>query len=287
MNPSDQSYVVPESWKQDIIEIVSLSIKEDIKDGDITAQLKPKNKQMKTAVITREHAVLCGKDWVNETFSQIDPTITITWFYNDGNLITPNDVLFTAEGNARSILSAERIALNFLQLLSGTATTCRQYSDTISHTTTSILDTRKTIPGLRTAQKYASLCGNCHNHRIGLYDAFLIKENHIAACGSIIQAVNTARSNHPSKPIEVETETLNEVKQALQAKADRIMLDDFSIEDIRKAVELCQGKCELEVSSNVTLDTLQQIAETGVDFISSGALTKHCKAIDLSMRFTT
>ncbi|MEM8593422.1 MAG: carboxylating nicotinate-nucleotide diphosphorylase [Pseudomonadota bacterium] len=279
------TFQVPQEWQSDIIDSVRSALAEDIKDGDITAELIPETETMRAKVITREDAILCGQAWVIETFKQVDPSVQIEWFAHDGDAVKSDQTLYTLSGNARSLLTGERTALNFLQLLSGTATISKQYADAIAHTNTKVLDTRKTIPGLRTAQKYAVLCGACNNHRIGLYDAFLIKENHISACGSIANAVATANKNHPGKPVEVETENLGEVQQALDAGADRIMLDDFSLEDMCTAVELCGERCDLEASGNVTLDTIATIAETGVDYISSGSLTKHCRAIDLSMRF--
>lgn len=203
----------------------------------------------------------------------------------DGDQVQANQVLFQAHGNARSLLTFERCALNFLQCLSGTASTAHYYAGLVADTQVKLLDTRKTIPGLRKAQKYAVACGQCYNHRIGLYDAFLIKENHIAACGGISQAIATARKQEPTKPVEVEVESLDELNQALEAGADRIMLDNFSLADMRKAVQLATGRAELEASGGITEQTLRPIAETGVDYISIGALTKDCRAIDLSMRF--
>ena len=268
----------------DLKRTVAFALEEDVRDGDITAQLIPEANTAKARVITREVAVVCGVDWVNEVFHQVDPNVVVTWHVADGEKVEPNQVLFELEGKARSLLTGERCALNFLQTLSGTATICRQYADKVEGTRVQLLDTRKTLPGLRTAQKYAVTCGGCFNHRVGLYDAFLIKENHIAACGGITQAVATARKQSPGKPVEVEVETMDELKEALAAGADIIMLDEFSVEDMGKAVALVDGKAKLEASGGITDETLRVIAETGVDFISIGGLTKHCRAVDLSMR---
>jgi nicotinate-nucleotide pyrophosphorylase (carboxylating) len=276
-------------WQADVTETVQRALAEDIGSGDITAELIPADKNAQARIITREQAVISGCTWVNEVFAQVDADVKIDWHVQDGDLVEANTVLFTLDGNARSLLTAERAALNFLQLLSGTATRCHYYAQLIKDTQVKLLDTRKTIPGLRTAQKYAVTCGGCFNHRIGLYDAFLIKENHINACGSITAAINTARNNHPGKPVEVEVESLLELDEALNAKADVVMLDNFSLDDMRQAVtstaERTQGATKLEASGGVTDETLLPIAETGVDYISIGTLTKDCKAIDLSMRF--
>lgn len=269
---------------QSIYENVKAALKEDIGSGDITAQLIPGEQQATAQIITREHCVFCGKDWVIEVFRQLDPDVTIQWNIDDGEHAAANRILFTLSGNARSLLTGERTALNFVQTLSGTATISHHYAQLVAHTEVKLLDTRKTVPGLRDAQKYAVASGGCHNHRIGLYDAFLIKENHIAACGSITAAVTTARTIAPNKPVEVEVENFQELEQALTANADIIMLDNFTLEDMRKAVAINQGQAKLEASGNITETTLPLIAETGVDFISIGALTKHCRAVDLSMR---
>ena len=276
--------MTPDYRLQDLARTVAFAIEEDVRDGDITAALIPQNNTAKARVITREDAVICGVDWVNEVFRQIDPEVKVLWQVADGEQVRPNQVLFELEGKARSLLTGERCALNFLQTLSGTATACRRYADLVAGTGVKLLDTRKTIPGLRTAQKYAVTCGGCYNHRVGLYDAYLIKENHIAACGGIAEAVNTARQQAPGKPVEVEVENFPELEQALRAGTDIIMLDDFSIEDMAKAVKLIDGRAKLEASGGVTDETLRAIAETGVDYISIGGLTKHCKAVDLSMR---
>ena len=271
--------------KADLQANVSAALLEDVGDGDITARLIPAEELASAAIITREDATICGVDWVNEVARQVDPTIAIDWMVADGQQAQANQLLFQAYGNARSLLTFERCALNFLQCLSGTASIAHYYAGLVADTQVKLLDTRKTIPGLRKAQKYAVACGQCYNHRIGLYDAFLIKENHIAACGGISQAIATARKQEPAKPVEVEVESMDELQQALDAGADRIMLDNFTLREMREAVELCAGRAELEASGGITEQTLRPIAETGVDYISIGALTKDCRAIDLSMRF--
>jgi nicotinate-nucleotide pyrophosphorylase (carboxylating) len=271
--------------KADVLANVSAALLEDVGDGDITARLIPADESASAAVITREDATICGVDWVNEVAHQVDPTITLDWMVADGDQAKANQVLFQAHGNARSLLTFERCALNFLQCLSGTASIAHYYASLVADTSVRLLDTRKTIPGLRKAQKYAVACGQCYNHRIGLYDAFLIKENHIAACGGIGPAIATARRQEPTKPVEVEVETIPELQQALDAGADRIMLDNFTLQEMRDAVKLAAGTAELEASGGITEQTLRPIAATGVDYISIGALTKDCRAIDLSMRF--
>ena len=263
---------------------VSAALAEDVGDGDITAALIAADSQASARVITREDGVLCGQAWVDEVFAQLDAAVEVQWQARDGQEIAAGDSLFTLHGPARSLLTGERSALNFLQLLSGIATTCQRYAQLVDGTGVKLLDTRKTLPGLRMAQKYAVACGGCYNHRIGLFDAFLIKENHIQACGGIAAAVNTARTQAPGKPVEVEVETMDELRQALEAACDRVMLDNFSLPQMREAVALTAGRLELEASGNVNESTLRPIAETGVDFISIGALTKDCKALDLSMR---
>lgn len=270
--------------QNDIDPIVKLALDEDIGSGDITAGLVDSNEHASATVITREAGILSGTQFVDAVFASVDPDVKVVWKKADGDTLAPNEVLFTLEGNARSILTGERAALNFLQMLSGTASYSASLARLIEGTKTKLLDTRKTIPGFRNAQKYAVTCGGCFNHRIGLFDAFLIKENHIAACGGIRQAVGQARQNAPGKPVEVEVENLDELEQALTAGADRIMLDNFTLEDMRKAVAMTAGKAELEASGNVTEETLRGIAETGVDFISIGALTKVVIPLDLSMR---
>jgi nicotinate-nucleotide pyrophosphorylase (carboxylating) len=217
-------------------------------------------------------------------FRQLDPNVQLQWLVEDGDKVEPDQLLLRLQGPARSLLSGERTALNFLQTLSGTATLSHTYAQRVAGTPVRLLDTRKTIPGLRLAQKYAVSCGGCHNHRLGLFDAFLIKENHIIACGGIEQAIETARHNHPDKPVEIEVETEVELEQALRAGADIVMLDNFSPERMRAAVKQAAGRAKLEASGNITDETLLQFANTGVDYISIGALTKHCQAVDLSMR---
>ncbi len=271
--------------KADLQANVSAALLEDVGDGDITARLIPANEQASAGIITREDAIICGVDWVNEVARQVDASITIDWMVADGQKAEANQLLFQAHGNARSLLTFERCALNFLQCLSGTASIAHYYASLVSDTKVKLLDTRKTIPGLRKAQKYAVACGQCYNHRIGLYDAFLIKENHIAACGGIAAAISTARLQEANKPVEVEVESFDELQQALDAGADRIMLDNFTLREMRDSVALAAGRAELEASGGITEKTLRPIAETGVDYISIGALTKDCRAIDLSMRF--
>ena len=269
---------------EDISSNVSAALAEDIGTGDITAQLIAPTTQASARIISREAGVFCGRAWADEVFAQVDSDTEIDWLVEDGQQLCANDVLFTASGSARSLLTAERSALNFLQLLSGTATTCQQLANIVAGTGVKLLDTRKTIPGLRIAQKYAVTCGSCYNHRMGLYDAFLIKENHINACGSIEAAVTNARKLAPDKLLEVEVESLDELEQALSARCDRVMLDNFTLEQLVTAVTVADGRVELEASGNITETTLRAIAETGVDYISIGALTKDCKALDLSMR---
>ena len=276
-----------ELLRQSRIETVAQSLREDIGDGEITAMLIPQARISRGHVITRDAATIAGRAWVEEVFRQVDPGVTLSWQVQDGDEASPGQSLFSMEGRARSLLTAERSALNWLQLLSGVATTCAGHARRVAHTGVQLLDTRKTLPGLRLAQKYAVTCGGCHNHRIGLWDAFLIKENHIAACGSIADAVREARRLAPGRPVEVETENLEELDQALAAGADIIMLDEFSLEDMRQAVIHTAGAAKLEASGGVNSETLVPIAETGVDYISIGALTKDVRAVDLSMRLDT
>lgn len=263
---------------------VAHALAEDIGAGDITAQLIPETQQATARIITREPAIVCGQRWVNEVFRQVDASCQLNWLIPDGEKAQPNAVIFTAEGPARSLLTAERCALNFLQTLSGTATTARRYAELVAHTHCRILDTRKTLPGLRFAQKYAVACGGCFNHRLGLWDAFLIKENHIAACGSIEAAIAAAHAIAPGKPVEVEVESLEQLHRAIAAGADIVMLDNFTLPLMREAVEQTAGRVKLEASGGIDDHTLVSVAETGVDYISIGSLTKHCRAIDLSMR---
>ncbi|WP_377112299.1 carboxylating nicotinate-nucleotide diphosphorylase [Pseudoalteromonas sp. M58] len=273
-----------------ISQLVTLALNEDLnyqsaEQGDITAQLIPQAEQAHAKVITREDCIFCGKDLIIEVFKQVDPSVVVNICVNDGDFVSANSTLFTASGSARAILTAERTALNFVQTLSGTATTTAHYVKELSGTSTQLLDTRKTIPGLRALQKYAVKCGGGANHRIGLFDAFLIKENHIAACGGINNAVTQAKLNHADKPIEVEVESFDELELAINAGADIIMLDNFNPEQIRQAVSITNKRAKLEVSGNMTLETLKAYSQAGVDFISSGALTKNLQSIDLSMRF--
>ncbi|KTC61319.1 MULTISPECIES: carboxylating nicotinate-nucleotide diphosphorylase [Pseudomonas syringae group] len=265
---------------------VRRALLEDVGSGDITAQLIPAERLAKATIISRDAAVIAGTAWVDTVFRQLDPRVAVHWQVTDGDRVSPNQALFHLEGPARSLLTGERSALNFLQMLSGVATRAQYFADMVSGTQVKLLDTRKTLPGLRLAQKYAVTCGGCHNHRIGLYDAFLIKENHIAACGGIAQAVEAAHRIAPGKPVEVEVESLSELKQALDAGADIIMLDELSLDDMREAVRLTAGRARLEASGGINDDTLRVIAETGVDYISIGAMTKDVKAVDLSMRLS-
>lgn len=282
------SFQVPEAWLGDLKQAVQLALREDLHgddaNADITAQLIPAAATAKARLITRDEAVICGVQWVNEVFAQSAPDTVITWHVADGDRVAANSLLAEFEGSARGILTAERTALNFLQTLSAVATQTANCVRYLQHTNTQLLDTRKTIPGLRTAQKYAVTCGGGVNHRIGLYDAFLIKENHIMACGGIASAVAKARELHPKRAVEVEVESLAELEQALAAGADIVMLDNFSLDDIHQAVKLTDKRAKLEVSGNITAERLSELAGTGVDFISSGALTKHVQAIDLSLR---
>lgn len=269
----------------DISATIARALAEDIGTGDVTAGLIPAAKQASATVISREDAVLCGVAWFDEVFRQLDPAVQIEWQYQDGDRVAANALLCTLRGSARSILSGERAALNFLQTLSATATATRRYVDLVAHTACRILDTRKTLPGLRTAQKYAVLCGGGTNHRIGLYDRVLIKENHIMAAGSITSAIQQARALHPGILVEVETENLQELAEATAAQADIIMLDEYDLATMREAVRVTAGKIPLEASGGVSPETIAAIAETGVDFVSVGSITKHVQAVDLSMRF--
>ncbi|HHQ4894540.1 TPA: carboxylating nicotinate-nucleotide diphosphorylase [Aeromonas veronii] len=283
-------------FQQDVSRAVRAALLEDLGDAlttldqpdasaDITAQLIPADRMASARVITREAGVFCGQPWVDEVFVQLGGDVKVEWKVQDGEVLSPNQELFRLHGPARLLLTGERNALNFVQTLSGVATLTARYVAELEGTDCRLLDTRKTIPGLRTAQKYAVTCGGGKNHRIGLYDAYLIKENHILACGGIAEAINEARHLNPGKPVEVEVETLTELEQALAAHADIVMLDNFDVAMMREAVAINQGRAKLEVSGNVTLDTLAEFAATGVDFISVGALTKHVRALDLSMRF--
>ncbi|UNU28090.1 carboxylating nicotinate-nucleotide diphosphorylase [Aeromonas hydrophila] len=282
--------------QQDIRRAVRAALLEDLGDAltpldqpdagaDITAQLIPADRLASARVITREAGVFCGQPWVDEVFVQLGGEVRVEWLVQDGEVLSPNQELFRLHGPARVLLTGERNALNFVQTLSGVASLTARYVAELADTDCRLLDTRKTLPGLRSAQKYAVTCGGGKNHRIGLFDAYLIKENHILACGGIAEAISEARRLNPGKPVEVEVESLVELEQALAAGADIVMLDNFDIPMMREAVTLNQGRAKLEVSGNVTLDTLADYAATGVDFISVGALTKHVRALDLSMRF--
>ncbi|MDT8397203.1 MAG: carboxylating nicotinate-nucleotide diphosphorylase [Pseudomonadales bacterium] len=264
---------------------VRAALMEDIGSGDITAELIPADTTARAQVICREAAVVCGQPWVQEVFRQIDSATRLDWHRRDGAAIEANELVFTVSGKARSLLTAERTALNFLQTLSAVATRAREYAGLIQHTRARILDTRKTLPGLRRAQKYAVLQGGCLNHRLGLYDAFLIKENHIRACGGIAAAISAARSLHPDRPVEVEVENLEQLEEALTNGTDTVMLDNFSLEELHKALALNAGRAQLEASGGYDRHSIVAVAEAGVDFISVGALTKHCRAIDFSMLF--
>lgn len=264
---------------------VQRTLVEDVGAGDLTAALIPGDRTGAATVISREPAVICGRPWFDETFRQLDPAVRVHWHVNDGDRVAEDTLLCEIEGPARSLVTGERTALNFLQLLSATATSARSYADALAGTGTRILDTRKTVPGLRTAQKYAVACGGGTNHRHGLYDAILIKENHIMAAGSITAAVTTSQRLHPGVSVEVEVENLDELDEALAAGADIILLDNFSLEDLAAARERTGSRARLEASGNIDEQGLAAIAATGVDFISVGAMTKHVRAVDLSMRF--
>jgi nicotinate-nucleotide pyrophosphorylase (carboxylating) len=282
MNAPDPTYVT---------QTVATALREDVGSGDLTAKLIPADRAGRAAVITREDAVLCGTAWFDEVFRQIDSRVRVTWSARDGERVRADQQLCALEGPARSLLTGERTALNFLQMLSAAASVTRKYVDAVAGTQCRILDTRKTIPGLRVAQKYAVRCGGGTNHRIGLFDAILVKENHIAAAGSIASAVAEARRLDSKVLLEVEVENLVQLREALDARVDRVLLDNFSLEQMREAVKITHGHAnahiELEASGNLSLETLRAVAETGVDFISVGGLTKHVRAVDLSMRFVS
>lgn len=273
---------VPQSY---IENSVSIALLEDIGPGDVTGLLIPEDEVSMATIITRDDATICGVDWVEEVFAQLDSEIHIEWEVDDGDQVTAGQTLCILSGNARALLTGERTALNFLQTLSATATVSRRYADEVKDTGCKVLDTRKTLPGLRLAQKYAVSCGGCENHRIGLFDAILIKENHIAAAGSISKAVEEARFNNPDLSIEVEVENMDELQQALDAGVNRIMLDNFATTQIKAAIKATNKRAELEASGGITLNNIRQYAETGVDYISIGALTKDIQSVDLSMRF--
>ena len=280
---------VSEQLQATIRSNAATALAEDVGSGDLTAGLLPEHARASATIICREDCVLAGIDWASEVFRQVDENVEVVWDADDGATIAAGSTLCRLAGSAQSILTSERCALNFLQLLSSTATETRRYVDAVAGTATRILDTRKTLPGLRLAQKYAVRCGGGNNHRIGLFDALLIKENHIISCGGIDAAVRTAKKNHADLPVEVEVESISELREALDAGADRLLLDNFDIEDLQRAVEINQTEgtppADLEASGGITISSLRSIAETGVDYISVGALTKDINAIDLSMRF--
>jgi nicotinate-nucleotide pyrophosphorylase (carboxylating) len=276
--------VFPDPFGPTSTRIRARSLAEDLGSGDVTADLLPASQRAQARVITREAAVLCGQDWFDACFNEMDASVTIHWLASEGSRVSPGQLLCRIHGPVRALVSAERSALNFLQTLSATATATAAHVEAVRGTRTAILDTRKTLPGLRYAQKYAVRTGGGMNHRMGLYDAVLIKENHIAAAGSLIAAVQRARALHPSIMVEVEVENFSELREALAAGADRIMLDEFELDELVQAVSEVDGRVPLEVSGGVGIDRVRAIAETGVDFISIGALTKHVRAIDLSMR---
>ena len=280
MNRPDPTYVS---------QTVATALQEDVGSGDLTAQLIPADRAGRATVTTREDAVLCGTAWFDEVFRQVDPRVRVAWSARDGERVRADQQLCTLEGPARSLLTGERAALNFLQMLSATATVTSRYVAAVAGTKCRILDTRKTIPGLRVAQKYAVRCGGGTNHRVGLFDAILVKENHIAAAGSIAGAVSEARRVAPQVLLEVEVENLTQLREALDVRVDRILLDNFSLDQMRDAVKITRqhanARTELEASGNMSLENLRAVADTGVDFISVGGLTKHVRAVDLSMRF--
>jgi len=277
---------IPQSLLEQSIQInVQQALAEDIGDGDITALLTPENEQATATIISRENMVLAGRPWVDALISQYDPTVQIVWLKEDGDSVNPGEAFLKLPGSARSLLTVERPALNFIQTLSAVATKAAFYVKQLEGTQTKLLDTRKTLPGLRIAQKYAVAIGGGQNHRLGLFDAFLIKENHIMAAGGIAQAIAQAHRIAPNKPVEVEVETWDELNQALEAGADIVMLDNFSQQQMIDAVKHVAGRCKLEASGNITLDNLREVASTGVDYISMGVLTKDVSAVDLSMRF--
>ena len=268
-----------------LLHTVREALTEDIGTGDVTASLIPENRQARAHVLSREPAILCGMAWFDAVFAELDSHITIDWQARDGAHIAPDQIVCTLAGPARSILTGERTALNFLQTLSGTASTARRYADVVADLPVKILDTRKTLPGLRVAQKYAVRIGGCHNHRMGLYDAILIKENHISTAGSIQRAVETARAGNPNLAIEIEVVNESQIKESLDAGVDRLLLDNFTIEALGNAVSLVAGQAELEASGGISLENLRAVATTGIDFISIGALTKNLQATDYSMIF--
>ena len=267
----------------DIAQLVTFCLQEDVGSGDITAELIPADKTISAKLISRDNGIFCGRPWADEVFQQVDSSLTVNWNIEEGSELSPDQTLVQIVGPARSILTAERTVLNFLQTLSAVSTISQHYASMVRHTSVKLLDTRKTLPSLRSAQKYAVRVGGCFNHRMGLFDAFLIKENHIAACGGIDAAVSKAKALYPNKPVEIEVQNLNELELAISAQADIVMLDNFECSDILKAVKLNDSRLKLEASGGIDADVLVTIAETGVDYISLGALTKNCQAIDLSL----
>ncbi|MEM7452148.1 MAG: carboxylating nicotinate-nucleotide diphosphorylase [Pseudomonadota bacterium] len=282
------AHITPERLAKDRNKAVHRALKEDVGKGDVTAALVSATELARATVVVREDAVLCGRDWFDAVFAELDSDVTIDWAAADGDALEADQVVCRLSGPARALLTGERTALNFLQTLSGTATVARRYSDALADTGCRVLDTRKTIPGLRLAQKYAARTGGAVNHRIGLFDAILIKENHIASAGSIADAVRAARASSPALPVEIEVESLAELERALDAGVERVLLDNFSLSDLEQAVAINRAadeSAELEASGGVEFDDLAGIAATGVDYISTGALTKHLRATDFSMRF--
>ena len=283
MDPSPLA--VNEAFFNEVRRNVQAAIVEDVGSGDINAALISKEQIATAHLITRTAGVFCGQPWADETCQQIDTSITIEWLVHDGQSVTPGDALLVAHGPARSLLTCERIMLNFIQLLSGTATAARQYVEAISETSAKILDTRKTVPGLRIAQKYAVAVAGAKNHRMGLFDAYLIKENHIAAAGGITESVNAARRQNPHIKIEIEVETISQLLEAIEAGVDMALLDNFSMEELREAVTLSDGDIPLEASGGITLENVVSIAQTGVNYISVGEITKNIEPMDISLRF--
>jgi nicotinate-nucleotide pyrophosphorylase (carboxylating) len=274
---------MPPTTPVDIVKLVTFCLQEDIGTGDITAELIPIDKTISAKLISKDNGIFCGRPWADEVFRQVDSSLTVKWNIEEGVKLSPNQTLAQIAGSARGILTAERTVLNFLQTLSAVSTMSQYYASLVKHTSVKLLDTRKTLPSLRSAQKYAVRIGGCFNHRMGLFDAFLIKENHIVACGGIDAAVSKAKALCPNKPVEIEVQNLNELELAISAEADIVMLDNFECSNILKAVKLNDGRLKLEASGGIEADMLVSIAETGVDYISLGALTKNCKAIDLSL----
>ena len=274
---------MPPTTPVDIVKLVTFCLQEDIGTGDITAELIPIDKTISAKLISKDNGIFCGRPWADEVFRQVDSSLTVKWNIEEGVKLSPNQTLAQIAGSARGILTAERTVLNFLQTLSAVSTMSQHYASLVKHTSVKLLDTRKTLPSLRSAQKYAVRIGGCFNHRMGLFDAFLIKENHIVACGGIDAAVSKAKALYPNKPVEIEVQNLNELELAISAQADIVMLDNFECSDILKAVKLNDSRLKLEASGGIDADVLVTIAETGVDYISLGALTKNCQATDLSL----